>query len=861
MKILCLKDIEANRKLLSTLFEGKGHDIAFAEDAIDACRKLEQFTSLPPATDANPSPTDVLSMDRNWRSFFKSATAGLAVIDGQQRFVYLNETLAKMNGYLVSEHLGKTMREILPELADTLEGFHSRVMTGESILNIEFSGEVPSDPGTPRQWSASYFPIFGNCEKPTGMGAIVVDVTERHRAEKALREKEQLFRQVTETIQDVFWMTAEDMADILYVSPIYETIWGRKLSRLKTNPLDWLESIVIEDRSRVFEAFKKIDGSQKVTVEYRILRPDGSIRWIHDTGFPVLDETGKMYRVTGIARDITEQKKAHLRDEAFASLGRHLSAATNQREAGQIIASVSDKIFGWDCYTFDIYSDEEDKVSSILYFDCIDQRRVEVAGAGNVPTRRQKRVIKDGPLLILREPPYVPADDAELFGDMNRLSASIMCVPIRNGAKTLGLLSIQSYKPKHYSNDDLNVLQHLAEHCSGALERIKAEEKLRSTAEQLRQAQKMEAVGRLAGGVAHDFNNLLTVITGYSDVLLFDESLSKEKADQIKEISAAAHRAAGLTRQLLAFSRKQKITLKPVSLNELIEDVQKMLRRIIGEDVRLENSFAPRLPLILADTGMMEQILMNLAVNARDAMPNGGKLFINTDAVTVTPDYVRHNSEARPGKFVCLTVRDTGCGMSPEILARLFEPFFTTKDQGKGTGLGLATVYGITQQHEGWIEVESAVDAGTAFKLFFPTTEKKNAMDQSTVRPKIRGGTETILLVEDDAGVRSLARHILRRYGYNVIEAQSGVEALKVWDEVGGTVDLLLTDIVMPDGITGPDLAKRLQDKKPGLIVLFTSGYSLTTIGPDVDLRDGENFLQKPYHPDKLATLVRTRLD
>jgi two-component system cell cycle sensor histidine kinase/response regulator CckA len=484
-----------------------------------------------------------------------------------------------------------------------------------------------------------------------------------------------------------------------------------------------------------------------------------------------------------------------------------------------------------------------------------------VASGGEIPSPRQKRIIQQGPLLILRDAPCLLTDDAKPIGDTTRASASIMCVPIRNGSRILGLLSIQSYKAQTYSKDDLNVLQNLADHCGAALERIKAEENLRTTAEQLRQAQKMEAIGRLAGGVAHDFNNLLTVITGYSDILLFDESLGKDRTDQLKEISAAAHRAAGLTRQLLAFSRKQKITLKPVNLNEVIEDLMKMLRRIIGEDVRLENSFAPRLPLVQADGGMMEQILMNLAVNARDAMPDGGKLFINTDTAIITPDHVRNNPEARAGEFVCLSVRDTGCGMSPEILARLFEPFFTTKDQGKGTGLGLATVYGITQQHHGWIEVESATGAGTTFKLFFPTTDRKNIVEQKNVRPKIRGGTETILLVEDDAGVRSLARHVLRRYGYNIIEAQSGVDALKVWDEVGGKVNLLLTDIVMPDGITGPDLAKRLQEKNPNLPILFTSGYSLTAIGPDVDLRDGENFLQKPYHPEKLATLVRQRLD
>jgi PAS domain S-box-containing protein len=378
---------------------------------------------------------------------------------------------------------------------------------------------------------------------------------------------------------------------------------------------------------------------------------------------------------------------------------------------------------------------------------------------------------------------------------------------------------------------------------------------------QFRHVQKLESVGQLAAGVAHDFNNILTVIQGYADCLLARDHQDSTTAKALKQISDAARRAAALTRQLLLFSRKQVIQPKVLDLNAVLQNLANMLSRLLGEDIALQFNCAPDLPAIEADTGMLEQVVMNLAVNARDAMPKGGQLCITTSRAQIEDDYVRQHPEARPGTFVCLRVSDTGCGMDRRTLDRIFEPFFSTKEIGKGTGLGLATVYGILKQHQGWIEVSSQLGSGTTFELYFPATARKpQAADTSSAPPSIRGGRETILLVEDEPNLRQFVREVLRQYEYRVIEAASGVEALKAWDEHDGQIHLLLTDMVMPEGMTGKEVAAQLRKRKPELKVVFTSGYTPEVIDTDFS-RNNIAFLSKPYLPAQLAQIVRQSLD
>jgi len=394
-------------------------------------------------------------------------------------------------------------------------------------------------------------------------------------------------------------------------------------------------------------------------------------------------------------------------------------------------------------------------------------------------------------------------------------------------------------------------------------EKLRAEIAERQRAEEnFRQSQKMEAIGQLAGGVAHDFNNMLTVIRGYAQCLLASSTLDQQVRGPLQQIDGAAERAANLTRQLLAFSRKQVLKPELLNLNEVIGLITKMLHRILGENIALEIQGTQEKLGVLVDRGMIEQVLLNLVVNARDAMPRGGRLLVRTAEVDFTPEMVAPGSRARAGKFVCLSVADSGCGIPPEILARIFEPFFTTKEAGKGTGLGLATVYGIVKQHEGWIDVESAVNEGTTFKIYFPAC----ALAASTAPVAgpgtgVSGGKEAIFLVEDEPALRTMTHMVLQHYGYRVITADSGAEALKAWPEHAADIDLLLTDMVMPGGVSGYDLAQRLQAQKSSLKVLYSSGYNLESVEREGVFQVGEHFLPKPYTPEKLASTVRGCLD
>jgi PAS domain S-box-containing protein len=379
---------------------------------------------------------------------------------------------------------------------------------------------------------------------------------------------------------------------------------------------------------------------------------------------------------------------------------------------------------------------------------------------------------------------------------------------------------------------------------------------------QLRQSQKMDSLGQLAAGVAHDINNILTIIQGHAGLLLAGAQPDSDASKSASQIVAASDRAAGFIRHLLAFSRKQIYRTKILDLNAVLRNLELLLPRMLGTHIALEINCSSQLPNIAADTSLVEQIVMNLSINARDAMPKGGKLVIETSARDVDPASARRYPEGRPGRFVCLIVTDNGCGMEPGVVHRIFEPFFTTKETGKGTGLGLATVYAVVKQLRGWIEVQSQVGSGTTFKIFIP------ASDQAVATPvtpppqaeNVQGGKETILVAEDESALLELMRSTLGLYHYRVLTASSGQEALEVWDRHHGDIDLLLTDLIMPGGMTGRELAAELKNRKPELKVIFTSGFNASSVGKDAANGD-TTFLPKPYLPDEVARLVRNTLD
>ena len=396
----------------------------------------------------------------------------------------------------------------------------------------------------------------------------------------------------------------------------------------------------------------------------------------------------------------------------------------------------------------------------------------------------------------------------------------------------------------------------------GAIETIRDITERKELEMQLRQAQKMEAFGQLAAGVAHDFNNILTVILGNASTLQTRALSDADRVAAASEICLASKRAANLTRQLLTFSQRQVFQPKEIDLNGIVANMTKMLLRLIGEHIHLEARYSSASAWVSADAGMLEMILVNLAVNSRDAMPEGGRLVLETSNATFGPADVADRPKRRPGNFVHLAVSDSGAGIAPDNLPHIFEPFFTTKEPGKGTGLGLATVYGIVEQHRGWIEIESQLNAGTAFHIYLPrSAQPAPASAGPAAASPSPGGRETILIVEDETALRRLSRLILERKGYRVFEAESGAAAWQLWQQERDNIDMLITDMVMPGGMSGRQLAEKALAEKPGLKIIYCSGYTDDMLGTNSVLRVNGNFLEKPFAPDELLRRIRAQFD
>ena len=476
------------------------------------------------------------------------------------------------------------------------------------------------------------------------------------------------------------------------------------------------------------------------------------------------------------------------------------------------------------------------------------------------------RVLQEGRTLIADVATATDLIPEHREADLRLGYVQVLVVPLRVGERTIGVLNTRSRR--RFTRRDQEMAEAFADQAAIALENSRlyqevrrAFDELSQTKDQLAHAQKMEAVGLLAGGVAHDFNNLLMVITGRSDLLLHRLAPEAPVRQDLELIKATGERAADLTRQLLAFSRKQMLQPKVLNLNVVVQGLARMLERLIGEDIELHAALDPALGMAKTDPGQIEQVLMNLAVNARDAMPDGGHLTIETSNVELDAAYASHRVGARPGPHVMLAVTDTGHGMDENTRARIFEPFFTTKEVGKGTGLGLSTVHGIINQSGGTIWVYSEPGKGTTFKIYLPRTEDDvERVDHRRAATPPAGGSETILLVEDEKGVRDLVRDVLETCGYTVLEARHGIEALAVARRHGGPIDLLLTDAVMPQ-MGGPELAECLVALQPGLKVLYMSGYTERTVVHHRVLDADVPYLQKPVTVDAVTRRVREVLD
>jgi PAS domain S-box-containing protein len=616
--------------------------------------------------------------------------------------------------------------------------------------------------------------------------------------QEALRKSEERFEGIAQATNDAVWDWDLATNRLEWNAGIL-TLFGYSPDDVRPEA-DWRwDNIHPEDRERVVNSLREtLAGRDHLwSAEYLFCCQNGFYMMVMDRAFIVRDPAGRPLRVIGSMMDITERKHSEATIKKLAAF-----AELNPNPVLEFAAD-----------------------ATLTYFN-------------EATLKLTARLKKNHPLEIL------PRDIAVLV----QACLASGRTDLRRETHLEGRILAWSFFPVPAIN---------AVHCyaDDITERVNLEA-------QLRQSQKLDSIGQLSAGVAHDFNNILTIIQGYATLLLAGKGADPKLAEPLTQIANAAERASGLTRQLLLFSRKQVIQRKHLDFGEVIANMAKMLQRILGEDIKLEVQRAERLPRVFADAGMLEQVIMNLAVNARDAMPKGGRLVIKTERAEIDADYAARRVEARPGSFVAMSVTDTGTGIPPEILPKIFEPFFTTKEVGKGTGLGLATVFGIVKQHEGWIELDSEVGRGTTFRILLPASAPTGAGESDPeAGTAVRGGNETILVTEDEPALRSLTRAALQRHGYSVLEAANGVEALGVWAAHKDKISLLLTDMVMPDGMSGSELAKKLMAQKPSLKVIYASGYSPEAGINGVELTEGVNFLPKPFQVEKLARTIRAALD
>ncbi|MBN1566715.1 MAG: PAS domain S-box protein [Acidobacteria bacterium] len=639
-----------------------------------------------------------------------------------------------------------------------------------------------------------------------------VDITERKQTETALRESEERFQLITNTIDEIFYIYDAQKGIATYLSPAFERVWGYARDRALNQDEPFINPVHPEDREKVMNWGPMTRTGQPVSYEYRIIRADGSIRHIWDRGYPVAQKDGKVTLYVGTGLDVTEWRQA---EEALRESREYLD---------QIINGIADPVVVKDCNHIHVLVND----AFCKYMEQKKEDLIGKTGFEDLPEELAKALLK--------------SEEEVLRTGRNSLTEDSIIDP--HGLRRTWMTRKSLLTNKKGEKQIILAMRDITEY-----KQLEA---------QLLQAQKMEAIGVLAGGVAHDFNNLLNVINGYSELAL--ESLGEDAAvrKDIEQVWDAGKRAAALTSQLLAFGRKQILQPEILDLNAIIDQLSAMLRRLIGEDIDLAFITSQDLGMIHADPAKIQQVVLNLAVNARDAMPKGGKLTIETANIHFNEDYIREHSGAKPGAYVMLAISDNGVGMDAGTKEHLFEPFFTTKEKNKGTGLGLATVYGIVKQSNGFIWVYSEPGKGTTFKIYFPRVEGESTSIEITEEPEYPG-TETILLVEDEAAVRNLASRILRDRGYTIIEAGDGKEALRLAGEYTEEIHLVVTDVIMP-GISGSVLVSRLETTRPGIKALYISGYTDNAIVHHGILDSGIAFLEKPFSPKRLASKVREAL-
>jgi PAS domain S-box-containing protein len=723
------------------------------------------------------------------------------------RFLAVNESAARRYGYSREEFLSMTIRDIRPpedvpalmeDVASAPVGYGGpspwRHLTKDgSVIDVEITSYPLTFGGRPARF------VLAN------------DVTERHRAERALLGSEARLAGIVESAMDAI-ITIDEQQRVVLFNAAAEEMFGLTASEALGRPLDDFiprryraaHREYIRDFGTTGVTSRVMAGARAVSA----LRADG-VEFLVEASISQIEASGqKLYTV--IMRDITERREA---EERLIRISR-------------AVEGTSDGIRITDLAGNSIYHNP-------AFLRLVGYTVEELNAAGGLNAFMADEA-------LAREMHGTIASGRSWRGEAELKS--------RDGRAVFVHVSADAIK------DDSGSIIGLMCIYTDITERRQMEV-------QFRQAQKMEAVGRLAGGIAHDFNNLLTAITGYSDLVVDSLSPSDPVRRDVEEIRKAGERASTLTRQLLVFSRQQVLQPKVVDLNALVIGIEHLLRRLIGEDIELSTALDPDLTSVKADPGHIEQVIMNLAVNARDAMPRGGRLTIETKNVRLDEQYAReHGRVVTPGPYVLLAVSDTGVGIDEITLQRIFEPFFTTKEQGKGTGLGLSTVYGIVKQSGGHVWVYSEKGRGATFKVYLPPAGARAEAEEAEEPAKAERGTGTLLLVEDEEMIRKLARKVLEGGGYTVLEAANGLEALRAAEAYEGPIHLLVTDVVMPQ-MGGGDLVERVTPLRPGMRVLYMSGYTDAAIVHHGVLDEGTNFIQKPFTPDALLRKVREVLE
>ncbi len=781
--------------------------------------------------------------------------AGVAGLDAAGRFAYANAAAERILGAEPGGLVGRLYSDPgwqsaaydgTPIPLDRLPG--AWALRGQAV--IDYKQAVTALDGQRVTLLVDVVPVRNGNGRIEGALAAFQDVTARHAAAQALSESELRFRSFVENSTDVLWIIDAEAMRLEYLSPSYERVWGAPREQIMQNLAGWSATVHPDDRARCSKSLPRVLAGETHSIEYRIVRPDGAVRWIRDTGFPILEMDGRIRRVGGIAQDVTEQKLAEDRLAASEARFRHMADSAPALiwmgdAGGQAIFANRhfDHMFGRPAAEM-----LGEGWMEVVLAEDLGPFRAVMAGAveSRQPFRTEVRVRDNNSEIRWMRCDGVPrTDDAGAF-----LGYTGCAVDITEARLATDTLEARVAERTAALTQAVHALH------TEALEREQAEAALR-------QSQKMEAVGQLTGGIAHDFNNMLQAIGGSLELIRrrIGQGRTDEAASFVDTARQTVERAAALTNRLLAFARRQALQPRDVEPDKLIEGMAELIRRTTGPGIMVELRMGDGIWTVSCDPNQLENVLLNLAINARDAMPEGGRLTIGTADVQLREADVAGQDGASPGDYVEISVADTGTGMDEVTRAHAFEPFFTTKPIGQGTGLGLSQLYGFVRQSDGAVRLDSVLGQGTTVRLYLPRHEPAQVQPEDPApegKPEPAGAGETVLLVEDEEGVRAVAAEHLREFGYTVLEAPDGPEALGLLHS-DVRVDVLVTDVGLPGGLNGRQVADAARGRRPSLPVLFITGFAGDAL--EGQLAPGMEIIGKPFALSALAAKVQAILE